>query len=1387
MAENFKILHESLSQYKFYWYSAISIFGLDSGVHDNYIDNTIKVFNNALENYKKNWSEKKFAEATPIRNEILNRDDFFNEGYLYSYKTYNPSLMLKINSKEVLANPNKYKDLIIRLLFFTIYNVDSVIGEWGKNSFEDVILPTFASFDYFSNLSATPDYINASEDGKITLIYNHIGYFFDELSSKIDNIFEDLKIYTEKPFTLSDHYTLSKYNFFYDSTDTTNSSYTIIKKLVNLFKSNAIKFKSLVSETNLEDFRATYRDKIISSEKIFSEFLPTDNTNDTSINSLAIRILWHSFNDLNHLFVLMTFSKFDCYNTVISGALDEAEKIQQIRSDLLNNEGMFFDEFKAAINDFFDSLEPKTENEYYIYLDNTIDKRFVFYTKQELSPDYFDEEVNFYNFLSSEYKKAKQEYVNKKINEYKKTGQDPIGWDEILDSIGYDYRRNIMFSGTTSNNIDPKFGGYEALSSKYIYYIYFAPINNATRPERNASYIKNFLTTLTIAIEDGKELTEYFWDAYQELFKEIQRDFWDAYLKAKEINKTETEILNRYSESLITLLPYKFDKKFEINIPKDRNYEYFDRLLNTWESRVLQYNALLISQKENSFPAKFRKDSMLKTIENEKEINSGIIYDKYFNNIDTMEFIVAKLAFFYIFLINNESIENYPKLTERIKNSDSSLEKIYTYSPRESDSIKKSLIAYKINLNGTNYTVKELFKAFLEEANRILSEIEKEASVARTAIEAAAIAVEERNKYESFLKNIKSSLSFEKDYFYLKDLMGKETIPVSPSVDIEFRTYTEEGKEIWVSVSRRSSNKQKNLQNGLYHENYFDRMTFSDTGGKKEINISLKSIDDINLERIILNSLLTPVDKFNETIKSNNSSEESVDTIVSTSNFRISNFRIRFGYNDIPYDANSAIDEKEITSPIFSSRIINDKPVLKTPWLYFLINKLDTNFTSEEVMFDIGGLNVGSYMLDEFRIYSSVSLDSATQITAEQAVGAIAKALFESSDGTICILGDEPNTIVSEYNSTSAKLVNRKIIISGNEANKEYSLQKSDFDFDPFYIQLSADGITKQIFTKSFNSEKQEDEDGEETIPTARKILDDLVNFLPTKLYGVPKIDEEGRKFAFKVPKDKQHIIKDFAKELKMSYEIVECESELYNLNSSSTDNKYGKKRRTFIRLYYKGPISRSTEREEKTRFYQYRGGKNSLVKSLRIENPINFQKIYGVVGAFQANKNALVYASRISTSLMSSGSFIGDKKKVNLENFKGAFFVPKNDIKIADTLSYDNRTDNPESLSKDESVSVSLNKISSIANDLSRYVYEGEMEIMGDPYYIFDDDLEPWRNMIYLKVNRYENIKNENLVDKEDYYSGLYIIKKINHEISSNGEFTTRLGIMKLTMAESE
>ena len=173
-------------------------------------------------------------------------------------------------------------------------------------------------------------------------------------------------------------------------------------------------------------------------------------------------------------------------------------------------------------------------------------------------------------------------------------------------------------------------------------------------------------------------------------------------------------------------------------------------------------------------------------------------------------------------------------------------------------------------------------------------------------IEADELREEQKKLYNQYLTQIKNRVSLEEQFFFLEDMLKNKTIPTIPAIDIEFRDeyIDEKGEEKtnWVSVSRMRSDKtNSNLVdetsvsgNKLYGYNYFENMTLEDTGGKKEISLTLKGIEDLNLEKIIYNSLTRPVKKFNETFWKKDLTKNA-DTIQKINDYRVSNFRVRFG------------------------------------------------------------------------------------------------------------------------------------------------------------------------------------------------------------------------------------------------------------------------------------------------------------------------------------------------------------------------------------------------------------------------------------------------------------------------------------------------------------
>jgi hypothetical protein len=74
----------------------------------------------------------------------------------------------------------------------------------------------------------------------------------------------------------------------------------------------------------------------------------------------------------------------------------------------------------------------------------------------------------------------------------------------------------------------------------------------------------------------------------------------------------------------------------------------------------------------------------------------------------------------------------------------------------------------------------------------------------------------------------------------------------------------------------------------------------------------------------------------------------------------------------------------------------------------------------------------------------------------------------------------------------------------------------------------------------------------------------------------------------------------------------------------------------------------------------------------------------------------------------------------------------------------------------------------------------------MGDPFYLFDNKVEPYKYMIRIIVTRpsekgtfYNENDSENNQGKLSYISGFYVISNIKHSISESG-FSTILEIIK-------
>ena len=75
---------------------------------------------------------------------------------------------------------------------------------------------------------------------------------------------------------------------------------------------------------------------------------------------------------------------------------------------------------------------------------------------------------------------------------------------------------------------------------------------------------------------------------------------------------------------------------------------------------------------------------------------------------------------------------------------------------------------------------------------------------------------------------------------------------------------------------------------------------------------------------------------------------------------------------------------------------------------------------------------------------------------------------------------------------------------------------------------------------------------------------------------------------------------------------------------------------------------------------------------------------------------------------------------------------------------------------------------------------FDGTLEIPGDPFYLFDERMNPYQYFIKIRVLRDFNPYLDELgsFNEESYLSGIYLIKNIEHNISTS--FSTKLEIVK-------
>jgi len=874
------------------------------------------------------------------------------------------------------------------------------------------------------------------------------------------------------------------------------------------------------------------------------------------------------------------------------------------------------------------------------------------------------------------------------------------------------------------------------------------------------------------------------------------------------------------------------------------------------------------------------------TIDREEFNLPDITLDQDFINILKVDRYLDQSLFFYekeilnrALLINTETKEEYEsKINEFCKISGSVIAKvsflcIYKLSKRGEYAAfdaykkiknKKSNIDFSYAvLNGSKGYNKceslysDLGKALITYWNNYLQDVIKTR--------------EERSKLANTIKNLAGYTQYEKskiaycgyheedEYFYIND-GGIKKFPSNVFVDIQFKVpeYTDDGKikEVWIPVTSARINKDgKNEEDyainkfnkdeeesydsevEMHAGSYFDSFEITDKGASKEIDLVLKCSNDLNLEKIIYNSMSLESKK----ITSQDSSQITFDNMIRAVD---ANFKIRFGYLDSPSDesyvirSNDASDESflfrtELTTN--SDGVEIAKPVLVYPWTYFKITGLSSNIKNGEDTYNIKGLSSGGYALNYLSLggidvnFSNEGAkvtnngnksDQESQSKTENGeffgspknvLGKIIKWItYASSINTnndesgekdlttarICFLGDADKSIISDYDNIGQKFNSSEYTyeLKGGQEIKGGNIESIENSF--------FDTSGSWFSSKSFNIENIY------SSKSIKTLLEELVNWLPSRIYYIGKDDQNSQTVAILTPYSQIKEMggnKFFTKcpyiSEKMVYEIIEADGRIIkkNPNGTSIQSSFNGKtnenweRIYFIRMYYKGPgLNSGSDNKEYLRVYNYRSTKKQVIEDINISmNDEEFGNTISTVMILGAGKPVVF-------SCDESG-MINNKLKIRSNNGDMVIENSSTDVERKDVgdrgeyelkpfLFFNNsKFVNSDVKWEDSSQKSIIEYLSSEAANFftaqQNLQYTGDITITGDPFYYFDSSLEMGVYEIMLQMNRISDYKTYSAVKSR--YSGIYYLTGIKQKIDSTGKYTTTLDIVKRVFGE--
>ena len=499
--------------------------------------------------------------------------------------------------------------------------------------------------------------------------------------------------------------------------------------------------------------------------------------------------------------------------------------------------------------------------------------------------------------------------------------------------------------------------------------------------------------------------------------------------------------------------------------------------------------------------------------------------------------------------------------------------------------------------------------------------------------------------------------------------------------------------------------------------NFFNNMEIEDSGGVYKITLSLFDKNFSYLEDRITRSIVA-TKLANDLVKNPNYSVEQEYFEFFISRSNSTNLRIRFGYSE--YSMDEYISSTNFTSEEWKSRTDLTKPVLKTPWIYFQMMNSRFKFTPKGLEVEIEAFSIMNNFLQKAKLVEVFArFFGPPEYVIKHVCDKIASAAERNGEKITYKIKGEPKGYPSQENGE--EIIE---IMLGEEPTLD-----SDGKIVPRYKNL------RTILNEICGSVRpiKYDDDG--------KVIPFSADTNPEGEGIQGENEEAGNMFRY-------------------SYYINETDDETQIIFDYQDPN---------ISLRDQGAI----------RVYSWPHEGKSIVKDLSIETNADFSMLN--VPVVSLNNSTGEIRAQI---LRGNGRTSSDEDRVDLsighirdvseafnkEGFESVFMRHITDVSDSDLTN-----------DRESAAFLSSRVSDGIMANLNEQVFRGTLTLFGDPFYLFDEKMQPFSYLIKIIVNRPNYIDSEgNFVSGgKSYLSGYYAVKKITHSLSRSG-FETNLEIMK-------